>query len=120
MNPSEIVGDAIATHGRPRWVAHVPISIRKQVDSQWLAQQLATAHRSPDSITREDQYKDILNWCKNNLFAEVTLADLQQLSGLSAPTVRKFIESRMDMFRKLRRGVWEVRDPQADREADQR
>jgi len=32
--------------------------------------------------------------------------------------VRKFIESRMDVFRKLRRGVWEVRDPQADRMAD--
>ena len=120
MNPTEIVGDAIVTHGRPLWVAHVPTNIREQVDSQWLAQQLATAHRSPDSITRDDQYKDILNWCKSSLFAEVTLADLQQLSGLSAPTVRKFIESRMDVFRKLRRGVWEVRDPQADREADQR
>lgn len=118
MNPSQIVGDAIATHGRPLWVAYVPSDIREQVDAQWLASQLATAHRSPDSITREDQYGDILNWCKNNLFAEVTLADLQQLSGLSAPTVRKFIDSRMDVFRKLRRGVWEVRDPQADRIAD--
>jgi hypothetical protein len=120
MNPTEIVGEAIATHGRPLWVAHVPTNIREKVDPRWLASQLATAHRSPDTITRQDQYGDILNWCKHNLFAEVTLTQLQELSGLSAPTVRKFIESRMDVFRKLRRGVWEVRDPKADREADQR
>lgn len=120
MNPSEIVGEAIATHGRPLWVAHVPTRIREAVDPKWLAETLATAHRSPDSIKREDQYGDILRWCKQNLFAEVTLTQLQELSGLSAPTVRKFIESRMDIFRKLRRGVWEVRDAEADREADQR
>lgn len=120
MKAEEIVGDAIATHGRPLWVAHVPSNIREQVDPRWLAEQLASAHRSPDTIRREDQYGDILRWCKQNLFEEVTLQHLQDLSGLSAPTVRKFIESRIDLFRKLRRGVWEVRDPQADREADQR
>jgi len=120
MNAHEIVGDAITQYGRPLWVAHIPARIRKQVDAQWLSEQLHTAHRSPDSITRDDQYQDILNWCKSNLFAEVTLQQLQEISGLSAPTVRKFIESRMDVFRKLRRGVWEVRDPKADREADQR
>ena len=120
MNPAQIVSDAIATHGRPLWVAHVPTNIREQVDARWLAEQLASAHRSPDSIRREDQYGDILRWCKQNLFEEVTLQHLQDLSGLSAPTVRKFIESRLDLFRKLRRGVWEVRDPEADREADQR
>lgn len=118
MNPAQRVSEAIATHGRPLWVAHVPTNIREAVDPKWLADALASAHRSPDSIRREDQYGDILRWCKQNLFAEVTLANLQELSGLSAPTVRKFIESRMDVFRKLRRGVWEVRDPEADRMAD--
>jgi hypothetical protein len=42
---------------------------------------------------------------------------LVEVSGLSAPTVRKFIGDRVDLFRKLKRGVWEVRDPKADRAA---
>lgn len=118
MNAAEIVAEAIATHGRPLWVAHVPKPIRHQVDAQWLDEVLATAQRSSDYLTRKDQYTIILDWCKRNVFEEVTVDSLVELSGLSAPTVRKFIGDRLDVFRKLRRGVWEVRDPKADRAAD--
>lgn len=118
MNAAEIVAEAIATHGRPLWVAHVPKPIRHQVDAQWLDQILITAPRSSDYLTRKDQYEIILDWCKRNVFEEVTVDSLAELSGLSAPTVRKFIGDRLDVFRKLRRGVWEVRDAKADRAAD--
>lgn len=33
-------------------------------------------------------------------------------------TARRVIDSRPDVFRKIRRGVWEIRDPQADRKAE--
>lgn len=120
MNPSQQVQEAIKEYGRPLWVAHVPQAIRVQVPVQDLASWLSEAHTSPSTVTRTDQYETIVKWCSNHIFEEVTIADLETVSGLSAPSVRKFIGERADIFRKLRRGVWEVRDPKADREADKR
>ncbi len=117
MNAAEQVAEAIATHGRPLWCAHIPYQIRQQVPTSEIGRMLAEAHRSPDSVTRADLYGDILEWCAKNVFEEVTIPLLVEVSGLSAPTVRKFIGDRVDLFRKLKRGVWEVRDPKADRAA---
>jgi hypothetical protein len=120
MKPLETVQEAIKEYGRPLWVAHVPQGIRVQVPVQELARLLAEAHTSPSTVTRTDQYESIVKWCRGRVFEEVTIADLESVSGLSAPSVRKFIGERPDIFRKLRRGVWEIRDPEADREADRR
>lgn len=120
MNPSEQVQEAIKEYGRPLWVAHVPQKIRTQVPVQELARMLAEAHTSPSAITRTNQYDSIVKWCRSRVFEEVTITDLEEVSGLSAPSVRKFIGERPDIFRKLRRGVWEIRDAEADREADKR
>ena len=118
MTAEDYVRKAITEHGRPMWVAHVPQSVRVQVAVSDLVQWLAEA--KPSQVTRNDQYETIVGWCETNVFEETTINDLVELSGLSSPSVRKFISERPDLFRKLRRGVWEVRDPQADREADQR
>ena len=107
MTPQEQVHQAIMEYGRPLWVTHVPQRVRVQVPIADLARWLAEAHQSPSTVTR------------NQIFEEVTLADLERVSGLSVASVRKFIGERPDLFRRLRRGVWEVRDPKADREADQ-
>ena len=120
MNAEQIVQQAISEYGRPLWVAHVPKNIRVQVSVQDLCAWLAEAKQSPSAVTRSDQYEMIINWCRNHIFEEVTVADLEKVSGLSAPSVRKFIGERADIFRKLQRGVWEVRDPKSDREADKR
>lgn len=120
MSAEQIVQQAISEYGRPLWVAHVPKNIRVQVSVQDLCAWLAEAKQSPSAVTRHDQYESIIRWCRNHVFEEVTSADLEAVSGLSAPSVRKFIGERPDLFRRLRRGVWEVRDPNADREADRR
>jgi hypothetical protein len=117
MNAAEQVAEAIATHGRPLWAAYIPYQVRQQVPTSEIGRMLATAHRSPDNVTRADLYADIIEWCSKNVFAEATIPVLVEVSGLSAPSVRKFIGDRVDLFRKLRRGVWEVRDPKADRAA---
>ena len=119
MTPQEQVHQAIMEYGRPLWVTHVPQRVRVQVPIADLARWLAEAHQSPSTVTRSDQYESIVRWCSNHIFEEVTLADLERVSGLSVASVRKFIGERPDLFRRLRRGVWEVRDPKADREADQ-
>lgn len=120
MTPGEQVHSAIVEYGRPLWIAHVPHNIRVQVSVHDLVRWLAEARPSPSMITRVDQYESVVRWCANHVFEEVTIPDLVEVSGLSAPSMRKFIGERPDLFRKLRRGVWEVRDPKADREADQR
>jgi hypothetical protein len=117
MNAAEQVAEAIATHGRPLWCAHIPYQIRQQVPAEKIGELLANAHRTPEMTTRQDQYHHIIAWCSGNIFEEATIPLLCEISGLSVPTVRKFVGDRVDLFRKIKRGVWEVRDPKADRAA---
>lgn len=120
MTPYGQVAEAIAAHGRPNWVAYVPQHVRQQVMSEDLAELLMGARWSDGALTKQDRHEMILDWCEENTFAEVTIEQLQGVSGLSPSSVRNLITDRPDVFRKLRRGVWEVRDPKSDREADQR
>ena len=120
MNATDQVAEAIATHGRPLWAAHIPYQTRKQVPIQVIGQLLATAHRSPDSVTRADLYGDLKDWCANNVYAEVTVPMLATICGLSKPSIRKFIDDHGDMFKKVEKRSWEVRDPKSDRALDKK
>jgi hypothetical protein len=115
MSAADQVAEAIATHGRPLWAAHIPYQTRQQVSTSEIGRMLATAHRSPDSVTRADLYADLKDWCANNVYAEVTVPMLATVSGLSKPSVRKFIDDHGDMFKQVEKRSWEVRDPKSDR-----
>ena len=120
MSPTEQVAQAIATYGRPLWAAHIPYQTRQQVPTKKIGELLATAHRSPDSVTRADLYGDLKAWCENNVYAQVTLVSLVTVSGLSRPTVRRFIRDHADIFKKVEKRTWEVRDPKSDRAMDKK
>jgi len=120
MNALDQVAEAIATHGRPLWCAHIPYQTRQQVSTSEIGRMLATAHRSPDSVTRADLYGDLKAWCASNVFAEVTVSMLATVSGLSKPSVRKFIDDHGDMFKRIEKRTWEVRDPKWDRVLDKK
>jgi hypothetical protein len=120
MNAVELVAESIATHGRPLWVSHIPYQTRQQVPTKVIGELLATAHRSPDSVTRADLYGELKAWCANNIFAEVTIPMLATISGLSKPSVKKFIDDHGDMFKKVEKRTWEVRDPKSDRALDKK
>ena len=120
MTPTQQVEKAIDEHGRPNWVAYVPQRVRQQVPTETLVYLLANARWATQTLAKADQQSKMEDWCMNNVFAEVTIADLMDVSGLSSVSVRNFIKDRPHLFRKLRRGVWEVRDPDADKEADKR
>ena len=115
MSAADQVAEAIATHGRPLWCSHIPYQTRQQVSTSEIGRMLATAHRSPDSVTRADLYADLKDWCASNVYAEVTVPILATLSGLSKPSVRKFIDDHGDMFKQVEKRSWEVRDPKSDR-----
>ena len=120
MNATEQVAQAIATYGRPLWVSHIPYQTRHKVPTSEIGKMLATAHRSPDSVTRADLYGDLKDWCANNVYAQVTLPSLVTVSGLSKPSLRRFIRDHADMFKKVEKRTWEVRDPKSDRALDKR
>lgn len=69
---------------------------------------------------RTDKYQSIIDWTKDHLFEQVTPQTIMDLADISYPTALKFINDRPDIFRKVKRGLYEVRDPQSDRKADKR
>jgi len=69
---------------------------------------------------RVDYRRAIERWCGDRVFEEVTVAQVAEAGCVSAATARKFIEGRADLFRRIGRSTWEVRDPQSDRQFERR
>lgn len=63
---------------------------------------------------RADRYKVFTDWAKENVGAAMTTEQLTEISGFSYPTTLKFLQD-SPHFRKVKKGLWEIRDPQADR-----
>jgi len=74
----------------------------------------------PKKTKRANPTQTALAWAGNNLFAEISSKQLADAIGASLPTALKIIDGRPDVFRKLGRGKWEVRDATADRQADKK
>jgi hypothetical protein len=109
----EIIANAIAEHGRPHWVAVVPSRIRKLVPYPTLLEMMENAGRV--TVKRVDKYQSIIDWTQEHLFEQVTPQQVMEVGDISYPTALKFIGDRPDIFRKIKRGLYELRDPQADR-----
>lgn len=118
--PLQRVAEAIKEYGRPTWIAYTSKADRDAIPTQVLVGLLEQAHRDPSTVKRADKYEAILEFAKENLFAEVTAKQMGDLAEMSPATARKFLEDRPDLFKPIRRGVWEVRDATADRQADRR
>lgn len=64
---------------------------------------------------RTDKYEAIVEWSQEHLFEQVTPQDVMSVGEISYPTALKFISDRPDIFRRVKRGLYEIRDPKADR-----
>jgi hypothetical protein len=67
---------------------------------------------------RSDKYDAFTDWAKSHVFEQYTTEQLVEISSFSYPTALKFIQD-SPVFRKIKKGLWEIRDPKADREAEQ-
>ena len=74
----------------------------------------------PKKTKRANPQQAAMAWAGNNVFAEITSKQLAEQIGASLPTALKIIDGRPDVFRKLGRGKWEIRDATADRQADKK
>ena len=65
---------------------------------------------------RADKYDAFVDWARAHLFEQYTTEQLVEISGFSYPTTLKFVQE-SPVFRKIKKGLWEIRDPKADRDA---
>lgn len=110
-----IVSDALETHGRPAWLGHVPMRIVRTIPPATLAMLLESNVSALNK--RSDKYDALLAWAGDHLFEQFTTEQIVEVSGFSYPTTLKFIQE-SPTFRKVKKGLWEIRDADADRKAE--
>lgn len=70
-------------------------------------------------IERNLKYADrrrlMENWCAENIDSIITPAELAEIGGVSYATAIKFINERIDLFRKVERGKYLVRNLRAEK-----
>lgn len=76
---------------------------------------------SPDTFMvsrkpkRADKYAAIITWCKENVGAETNVYQIAEVGEVSYSTANNFIKDRIDLFRKIKKGQYIVRDPETER-----
>lgn len=71
-------------------------------------------------LSRSEKQAKIMNWAAANVGEKVDLTKLMEIGDIAYTMAKKITEDRPDVFRKIKRGNFEVRDPKADREADKK
>ena len=115
----EEVRGAIEQHGRPYWLGFVSKRVRDLATPKEINAILEASGANPRA-TKSSPADAILEWCKGNVFAEVSVKELAGTVGCHEDTARATINNRPDVFWKVGWGKWEVRDPEADRRHDKR
>ena len=69
-------------------------------------------------MTRADKQAKVLAWAADNVGKETTLEEVMRTCDVAYSMAKKITEDRPDVFRKIKRGKFSVRDPKADRAAD--
>lgn len=111
----KMVSESIEEHGRPAWLAYVPMRIIRMVPSETL--NLLLESNTSALTKRSDKYDALLDWSKDHLFEQFTTEQIVEVSGFSYQTTLKFLQE-SPTFRKVKKGLWEVRDADADRKAE--
>lgn len=69
-------------------------------------------------MSRAEKVESVHKWAASNVGKQITLQSLIEESDIAYSMAKKITEDRPDIFRKVKRGLFEIRDPKADREAD--
>lgn len=74
--------------------------------------------QSERRLSRADKQLKVLSWAAVNVGVKVDLTKLMEVGDVAYSMAKKITEDRPDVFRKIKRGEFEVRNPEADRKAD--
>ena len=111
----QMVSEAIEQYGRPAWLGRVPMRIVRLVPPETLAMLMESNTSALNK--RSDKYDALLEWASDHLFEQFTTEQIVEVSGFSYQTTLKFLQE-SPTFRKVKKGLWEVRDADADRKAE--
>lgn len=100
----------------PLATALAQYAVTRDVMAELLGE-IPTPARKPK---RSDRRQAILDWAANNIELSVTTAQLAELFDISQSTASKYTQEHPDVFRALKRGHFQIRDPKADREQDKK
>lgn len=90
--------------------------VREDVAKEILAKYAGVDTAEPaKKKSSRGKYSEFFQWCEENVLGQHSTQQLADIAGVSYPTVLKIISNRPDIFRKVSRGVFEIRDPKADR-----
>lgn len=68
---------------------------------------------------RANKYEAFEQWAEEHVFEQFTTEKLVEQSGFSYPTTLKYLQESAT-FRKIKKGLWEIRDAKADRESEKK
>jgi hypothetical protein len=95
----------------------IPTDIIAELVEEYYDETVAIEELTTPRPKRADKYDALLDWAKGHLFEQYTTEQLVEVSGFSYPTTLKFLQD-SPTFRKVKKGLWEVRDAVADKKAD--
>lgn len=75
---------------------------------------LGPIQRSPK---RSDRWKAIMAWLDANVGRQTNAYELAEIGGISASSARQMINDRVDLFQRIKKGVYEIRSREQDRAA---
>lgn len=94
----------------------IPKAMREYGVAGSIAQELAgDSIEIERKVKRQDKYKAIIDWCSANPGATVNGYVLAEIGGVSYVTANQLIKDRIDLFRKVKRGEYIVRNPEVER-----
>lgn len=65
-------------------------------------------------LRRADKWKVINAWCADNIGYQTSAREVAQVGGFSEATAIKFIGDRVDLFKKIRKGIYEIRSRESE------
>ena len=112
-----LVQKAMDEYGSPMWAAMIPARIRRMVPQEKLGEMIADMKNGVAPAKRADKYEAIYAWASERVFEHISPKQIMEVGNISYPTALKLIENRPDIFKKVKNGVYEIRDPKEDRRA---
>jgi hypothetical protein len=98
--------------------------VNASILSQYMIPQTVVSLVNPDfegiepKVKRSQKYDAVYKWLDSNPGNQITTQQFCDVTEMSYPTTLKFIDNNPQYFRKIKRGYYEVRNPQAEREAE--
>lgn len=92
-----------------------PGALRKNAVPEKIIKFLGVETEETRKERRADKYTKILEWCEDHRYHQVTAEQIAEIGEMSYPTALKFMKSRPDLFHQVKRGLYEVKDPDLER-----